>query len=333
MAGIDRPTRRPAGAGQRHAWRAASLAATVTRAYAAETAREDGEQRFHLRSSERYPRQRPGMLPHDLGAPNADPFVRANDYAYQDSSRWKDLNAMFVLCAWRDAMRDPALAAEFYPPVKQAMEALCAFDGDGDRVLMIDHKGEVLDGDELIYIIARQQHKDNALRGGVVGTLMSNLGMELALNALDIPFERAQVGDRYVLEELVKQGWLLGGESSGHIICLDKATTGDGIVAALQVLGAMTRSGHNLHELKQSMTKMPQTMVNVRLAERCDPTQDQAVQKAVVATEQRLGDQGRVLLRMSGTEPLVRVMVEGEDAALVNQLANELADSVKKAMG
>ena len=208
-----------------------------------------------------------------------------------------------------------------------------AFDGDGDRVLMIDHKGEVLDGDELIYIIARQQHKDNALRGGVVGTLMSNLGMELALNALDIPFERAQVGDRYVLEELVKQGWLLGGESSGHIICLDKATTGDGIVAALQVLGAMTRSGHNLHELKQSMTKMPQTMVNVRLAERCDPTQDQAVQKAVVATEQRLGDQGRVLLRMSGTEPLVRVMVEGEDAALVNQLANELADSVKKAMG
>lgn len=217
--------------------------------------------------------------------------------------------------------------------IEQGCDIGVAFDGDGDRLLMVDHKGEILDGDELIYIIAHQLHRDNAMWGGVVGTLMSNLGMELALQEMRIPFERAQVGDRYVLEKLVKYGWQLGGESSGHIICLDKVTTGDGIVAALQVLGAVTRSGKTLNELKQGMTKMPQTMVNVRLAERCDPTQDQAVQQAVADTESKLGNQGRVLLRLSGTEPLVRVMVEGEDESLVSQLANDLAGSVKQAMG
>ncbi|MCF7982496.1 MAG: phosphoglucosamine mutase [Pseudomonadales bacterium] len=216
--------------------------------------------------------------------------------------------------------------------LEQGCDLGIAFDGDGDRVMMVDHKGETLDGDELIYIIADQRHRENRLRGGVVGTLMSNLGMELALKAMGIPFERAQVGDRYVLEQLVKQDWQLGGESSGHIICLDKVTTGDGIVAALQVLGAMSRSGKSLHALKQGMKKMPQTMVNVRLAQRGDPTQDPVVQKAVTHTEQKLGDQGRVLLRLSGTEPLVRVMVEGEDEALVCQLANDLAGSVQKAM-
>lgn len=216
--------------------------------------------------------------------------------------------------------------------VEQGCDLGVALDGDGDRLLMVDHQGEILDGDQLVYIIARQLHRDNAMWGGVVGTLMSNLGLELALKDLGIPFDRAKVGDRYVLEQLVKYGWLLGGESSGHIICLDKATTGDGIVAALQVLGAVTRSGKSLQELKQGMAMLPQTMVNVRMAERCDPTLDKAVQQAVADTEQKLGDQGRVLLRLSGTEPLVRVMVEGMDESLVSQLANELAESVEQAM-
>lgn len=217
--------------------------------------------------------------------------------------------------------------------VEQGADLGIALDGDGDRLLMVDHQGEVLDGDQLLYIIASQLHRDNAMWGGVVGTLMSNLGLELALKDLGIPFDRAKVGDRYVLEQLIKYGWMLGGESSGHIICLDKVTTGDGIVAALQVLGAVSRSGKTLNELKQGMAMLPQTMVNVRMAERCDPTQDDRVRKAVSDTEQKLGDQGRVLLRLSGTEPLVRVMVEGVDQSLVTQLANELAESVEQAMG
>lgn len=217
--------------------------------------------------------------------------------------------------------------------LEQQCDLGIAFDGDGDRVLMVDHKGEVLDGDELIYIITRHLHAAGKMSGGVVGTLMSNLGMELALKQMSIPFVRAKVGDRYVLEQMVKHGWLLGGESSGHIICLDKVTTGDAIVAALQVLAAQVQTGQTLNELKQGMTKMPQTMVNVRLAQRCDPTQDEQVRAAVAATEQKLGDQGRVLLRLSGTEPLVRVMVEGEDGLLVDELANDLAGSVKSAIG
>ena len=208
-----------------------------------------------------------------------------------------------------------------------------AFDGDGDRVVMVDHKGEVVDGDEVVYIIASHRQQQGLLKGGVAGTLMSNLGMELALAEKDIPFVRANVGDRYVLAELQSRGWELGGESSGHIICLDKTPTGDGIVAALQVMGAASATGKQLHELKQGMTKMPQTMVNVRMAERCDPVANPDVQAAVNSVESRLGDRGRVLLRLSGTEPLVRVMVEGEDAAEIDSLANELADSVKQAMG
>lgn len=207
-----------------------------------------------------------------------------------------------------------------------------ALDGDGDRLIMVDHKGEVVDGDELIYIIARHKKELGVLEGGVVGTLMSNLGMELALKDLDIPFVRAGVGDRYVLEQLREHGWVLGGESSGHIICLNKTTTGDGIVAALQVLDAMMSGDKSLHDLKSGMVKMPQTMVNVRLHERINPVINPLVQQAVSETEELLGDRGRVLLRMSGTEPLVRVMVEGEDAELVVELANKLAAQVQSAI-
>ena len=207
-----------------------------------------------------------------------------------------------------------------------------ALDGDGDRLIMVDHKGEEVDGDELVYIIARSRKERGRLDGGVVGTLMSNFGMELALKELGIPFVRANVGDRYVLEQLKANDWTLGGESSGHIICLDKTTTGDGMVSALQVLTAITDSGKSLHELKQGMTKMPQTMVNVRLLERVNPVQNPAVQQAIAETESRLGDRGRVLLRMSGTEPLVRVMVEGDDAELVGELANHLAGQVQQAI-
>lgn len=207
-----------------------------------------------------------------------------------------------------------------------------ALDGDGDRLIMVDHKGEEVDGDELVYIIARSRRERGRLDGGVVGTLMSNFGMELALKELDIPFVRANVGDRYVLEQLSAHDWTLGGESSGHIICLDKTSTGDGMVSALQVLTAITDSGKSLHELKQGMSKMPQTMVNVRLLERVNPVQNPAVQQAITETEDKLGDRGRVLLRMSGTEPLVRVMVEGDDAQLVGELANQLAGQVEKAI-
>lgn len=207
-----------------------------------------------------------------------------------------------------------------------------ALDGDGDRLIMVDHKGEEVDGDELVYIIARSRRERGRLDGGVVGTLMSNFGMELALKELDIPFVRANVGDRYVLEQLSAHDWTLGGESSGHIICLDKTSTGDGMVSALQVLTAITDSGKSLHELKQGMSKMPQTMVNVRLLERVNPVQNPAVQQAIAETEDKLGDRGRVLLRMSGTEPLVRVMVEGDDAQLVGELANQLAGQVEKAI-
>lgn len=207
-----------------------------------------------------------------------------------------------------------------------------ALDGDGDRLIMVDHNGEVVDGDELIYIIARHKKALGVLEGGVVGTLMSNLGMELALKDLDIPFVRANVGDRYVLEQLREHGWVLGGESSGHIICLNKTTTGDGIIAALQVLDAMVSGNKSLHDLKLGMVKMPQTMVNVRLKERRNPVANPLVQQAVSETEDRLGDRGRVLLRMSGTEPLVRVMVEGDDAELVGELANNLAAQVQSAI-
>ncbi|WP_421868770.1 phosphoglucosamine mutase [Motiliproteus sp.] len=207
-----------------------------------------------------------------------------------------------------------------------------AFDGDGDRLIMVDHQGEEVDGDELLVIIALALKAEGQLQGGVVGTQMSNFGMELALKQHAIPFVRAKVGDRYVMEELASHDWSLGGESSGHIICRNLTTTGDGIVAALQVLQAMVSQGRTLAELKASMNKLPQHMVNVRLLQKSDPTQLPKVQQAVRDVEQALDGQGRVLLRPSGTEPVVRVMVEGGDLAKVRQLSEQLAGEVERAI-
>jgi phosphoglucosamine mutase len=203
-----------------------------------------------------------------------------------------------------------------------------AFDGDGDRVIMVDHLGNVVDGDEILYVIARDRRRRNIEFGGVVGTVMSNLGLQRGLESLDIAFVRASVGDRYVMAELKQRKWQLGGESSGHVICLDVSTTGDGIVSALQVLFAVVNCETSLYELRSKMSRYPQTMINVQMAGRSDVLASQAVSDAVASVEKQLAGKGRVLLRPSGTEPLVRVMVEGEDAALVEQLANELAVQV-----
>lgn len=203
-----------------------------------------------------------------------------------------------------------------------------AFDGDGDRVIMVDHKGEVVDGDELLFIIALSRKHQSTLQGPVVGTHMSNLGLELAFGNNGIEFRRSQVGDRYVLAMLEQNNGILGGESSGHIICLDKTTTGDGVISALQVLEAMVSAGRNLAELKSGMHKYPQCLVNVRTHEQVD-LQSAVIRKAVDIVERSLDGRGRVLLRHSGTEPLVRVMVEGEDAMLTQQFADSIADAVR----
>lgn len=203
-----------------------------------------------------------------------------------------------------------------------------AFDGDGDRVVMVDHLGNIIDGDQILYVIARDHRRQNIDFGGVVGTAMSNLGLELALDALNVPFSRAKVGDRHVMSDLIKRGWRLGGESSGHIICLDVTTTGDGIVSALQALAAVVHCEQSLTELCSKMDKLPQSMINVRLAKKFDVSANANVQSAVSAVEAKLGKSGRVLLRPSGTEPVVRVMVEGEDEAIVERLAQELSEVV-----
>ncbi len=207
-----------------------------------------------------------------------------------------------------------------------------AFDGDGDRVVMVDSEGEVVDGDELIYIIARGKQQAGELTGGVVGTLMSNYGLELALSQLGIDFARAKVGDRYVMEMLSEKSWDLGGESSGHIICLDKTTTGDATISALQVLAVMVAQEKTLADLKSGMTKMPQKMINVQLPDKRDVMGNASVQTAVREVETRLAGRGRVLLRPSGTEPLIRVMVEGSDAEEVDLLCRQLADSVEETL-
>jgi len=204
-----------------------------------------------------------------------------------------------------------------------------AYDGDGDRLMMVDHTGYVIDGDEVLYIIARDALRNGELKGGVVGTLMANMGLELALKALGIPFARSAVGDRYVVEMLLEKDWRIGGENSGHIISLDHTTTGDGIVSSLLVLAAQVNSGLTLKELRSGMSKFPQVLVNVRFSGDSDPLLAESVKQAVVDVEQELGDRGRVLLRKSGTEPLIRVMVEGEDEAHVLALANKIADAVK----
>ncbi|WP_404361141.1 phosphoglucosamine mutase [Methylotuvimicrobium sp. KM1] len=207
-----------------------------------------------------------------------------------------------------------------------------ALDGDGDRLIMVDHKGEIVDGDELIYIIAKSRLNSGALKGPVVGTLMTNLGMEHALKSLGIELFRAKVGDRYVMEMLEEKNGILGGENSGHIICLDRTTTGDGIVAALQVMAEMKTTGKTLHELRSGVRMYPQVLINLRTDIKINPDNHEKIQKAVKDVEKILGDNGRVLLRASGTEPLIRVMVEGVDEALVNKCANQLADEVKKAI-
>jgi phosphoglucosamine mutase len=206
-----------------------------------------------------------------------------------------------------------------------------AFDGDGDRVMMVDGKGEIVDGDELLFVIARYLQDKKQLKGGVVGTVMSNLGFELALRNLGIEFVRSKVGDRYVMEQLLEKGWLLGGENSGHIIYLDATTTGDGIISALQVLSAMSDSGKSLHELKGGIEKFPQVLINVKVVEKIDVSKNAVIQKAKLAAENSLKNKGRVLLRASGTEPVIRVMVEGEDAKMVTEIAKNLAAVVKAA--
>jgi len=213
--------------------------------------------------------------------------------------------------------------------VEHAADLGIAFDGDSDRVLMVDRHGELVDGDGLIYIIARERMAQGQELPGVVGTLMSNLGMELALREMGLDFVRANVGDRYVMAELEGRGWTLGGEASGHIVCLDKTTTGDAIIAALQVLAAIVRTGTPLHELRRGMSIFPQHMINVRVEQKRDPMAEPAIRAAVTAAEQRLAGRGRILLRPSGTEPVIRVMVEGEDEVLVLSLTQSLAEVVK----
>ena len=203
-----------------------------------------------------------------------------------------------------------------------------AFDGDGDRVMMVDADGQIVDGDELLYIIAEDRHAGGRLDGSVVGTVMTNRGLEMALQSLGVDLHRAKVGDRYVMELMREQGALIGGESSGHIICLDHTTTGDGIVSALQVLRALVRSDRALGDAKLGMSKYPQTLRNVRLAGRIELDSNDMLQDAVAAAEADLGTDGRVLLRLSGTEPMVRIMVEGTSPAEVERHADRLAEVV-----
>lgn len=206
-----------------------------------------------------------------------------------------------------------------------------AYDGDGDRVMMVDHTGRQIDGDEIIYMIARSAKLRDKLQGGVVGTLMSNMGLELALADLDIPFVRSKVGDRYVMELLQEKGWRIGGENSGHVINLDHTGTGDGIVASLQVLGAMLDTGLSLAELSHGMTKLPQVLVNVKFEKGSAPLENKHVTDVIATVEAELAGQGRVLIRKSGTEPLIRVMVEGKEQATVQEYAERIAAAVKLA--
>jgi phosphoglucosamine mutase len=203
-----------------------------------------------------------------------------------------------------------------------------AFDGDGDRVMMVDSEGHLLDGDQLMYIIAQHRHQQGALVGGVAGTLMTNLALEHAFNKVNIPFGRAKVGDRYVLEMLVENGWQLGGENSGHILCLDKHSSGDGIIAALQVLAALKARKQTLTTVGKALTLYPQVLINVPVKQRIDMNANPAIQASVQAAEQALNGSGRILLRASGTELKLRVMVEGQDGELVGKLAKQIADVV-----
>ena len=205
-----------------------------------------------------------------------------------------------------------------------------AYDGDGDRIMMVDHLGNKVDGDQILFILAREALRAGKLKGGVVGTLMSNMSLELSLKELAIPFVRANVGDRYVLEQLKEKGWKLGGENSGHIIVLDKNTTGDGIVASLEVLAAMVKHNLTLNELAKAVPLFPQVLINVRFAGGENPLNSEEVKAVAKSVEERLAGKGRILLRKSGTEPLIRVMVECEDGALAQSCAEEIAKAVKR---
>ena len=204
-----------------------------------------------------------------------------------------------------------------------------AYDGDGDRIMMVDHLGNKVDGDQILFIIAREALRSGQLKGGVVGTLMSNMSLEIALKMLGVPFLRANVGDRYVLEKMVENDWTLGGENSGHIIIADKNTTGDGIVASLAVLAAMAQHKLSLNELASAVKLFPQVLINVRFAGGDNPLESDAVKSVAAGVEKRLEGKGRILLRKSGTEPLIRVMVECQDAELAQQCAEEIAEVVK----
>ncbi|MEX4575120.1 phosphoglucosamine mutase [Haemophilus influenzae] len=205
-----------------------------------------------------------------------------------------------------------------------------AYDGDGDRIMMVDHLGNKVDGDQILFIIAREALRSGQLKGGVVGTLMSNMSLEIALKMLGVPFLRANVGDRYVLEKMLENDWTLGGENSGHIIIADKNTTGDGIVASLAVLAAMAQHKLSLNELASAVKLFPQVLINVRFAGGENPLESDAVKSVAEEVEKRLEGKGRILLRKSGTEPLIRVMVECQDAELAQQCAEEIAEAVKK---
>lgn len=209
-----------------------------------------------------------------------------------------------------------------------------AFDGDGDRVVMADHRGELVDGDQLLYLMARYRRQHGALPGGVVGTVMSNLGLEHALAQLGIPFERASVGDRFVHRQLLERDWILGGEASGHILCLDRASTGDALIAALQVLEILVKSQSNLSDYTAAMLKYPQHMINLPVADRSriERLQDDKIQDCVRSVEQELNGQGRVILRPSGTEPLIRITVEGPQEETVVRLAEQLATEVSSSL-
>ncbi len=205
-----------------------------------------------------------------------------------------------------------------------------AFDGDGDRVLMVDHEGNLIDGDQLLYVLAKARHANGDLSGPVVGTLMTNLGLERVLGQLGIDFRRANVGDRYIMAMLKENGGQLGGETSGHLLCLDKTTTGDGLVSALQILAVMVETGQSLAELTGGMPRLPQTLINVRTESRIDLDASAEIQDIINGATQKIAERGRILIRASGTEPVVRVMVEGEDEGEVNQLAAELADAISR---
>lgn len=216
--------------------------------------------------------------------------------------------------------------------LKERADFGVALDGDGDRLIMVDHTGEIVDGDEVLYMIAASRRDRGALSGPVIGTQMSNLGLEHALEQLGVEFKRAAVGDRYVMEMMLRHNSILGGESSGHIICRDRITTGDGIIAALQVMEAMHNSGKSLYDLRQGMKKYPQCLVNIKIKEKVDIEQVEPIQRVKREIQQELGGRGRVLLRASGTEPLIRVMVEGIDAQRVQQLANRLGNIVTQVL-